>query len=175
VIVVLVPMVVVVLSGGSAQSLHVERVIVLLFSMISVVFAVAILAILVAAMVRRSADLSGIQLLASSIAIWATNAVSFSLLYWQIDRDRPEARLHHTGTKPDWLFPQEGVPNCMRPDWRPTFVDYFYLGFSTATAFSTTDAVPLTSRAMMLRMLESSISLVTLIVVKARAISILGS
>jgi hypothetical protein len=60
-------------------------------------------------------------------------------------------------------------------DWRPTFVDYLYLGFSTATAFSATDALPLTARAKLLMMLESSISLVTLVVVVSRAMNILGS
>jgi len=59
--------------------------------------------------------------------------------------------------------------------WRPVYVDYLFLGYSTATAFSTTDVMPLTSRAKLLMMLESTISLVTLVVVAARAINILGS
>jgi len=55
------------------------------------------------------------------------------------------------------------------------FVDYLFLGYSTATAFSTTDVMPLTSRAKMLMMLESTISLATIVVVAARAINILGN
>ena len=62
----------------------------------------------------------------------------------------------------------------MRQDWWPTYVDYLFLGFSTATAFSPTDALPLTPCAKLLMMLESSISLVTIIVVAARSINILG-
>jgi hypothetical protein len=54
-------------------------------------------------------------------------------------------------------------------------VEYLFLGFSTATAFSPTDALPLTSRAKMLMMLESAISLATIVVVASRAINILGS
>jgi len=61
------------------------------------------------------------------------------------------------------------------PGWRPAFIDYLFLGYSTATAFSTTDVMPLTSRAKMLMMLESTISLATIVVVAARAINILGS
>jgi hypothetical protein len=61
------------------------------------------------------------------------------------------------------------------PEWWPTFVDYLFLGYSTATAFSTTDVMPLTSRAKILMMLESAISLVTIVAVVSRAINILGS
>ena len=78
-------------------------------------------------------------------------------------------------TKPDWLFPQTGAPEDAPPDWRPTVVDYLFLGFSTATAFSPTDALPLTSRAKMLMMLESTISLATIVIVASRAINILGN
>jgi len=59
--------------------------------------------------------------------------------------------------------------------WQPAFIDYLYLGFSTATAFSTTDAMPLTPRAKLLMMIESTISLMTIVVVASRAINILGS
>jgi hypothetical protein len=67
------------------------------------------------------------------------------------------------------------VPAAVRPDWRPTFIDYLFLGFSTATAFSPTGAIPLSAGAMLLMMLESSISLLTIAVIAARAINILGS
>lgn len=172
---VLMPMVAVVVTAGNARWLRVERAITLIFFGVTVAFALTAIAKLIGLMVRRSAELGGIQLLTSSIAIWATNVVAFSLLYWQIDRGGPEARLNLRGTKPDWLFPQEMVPESIRPDRRPTYVNYLFLGFSTATAFSTTDVVPLTSRVQILMMLESSISLATLVVILARAINILGN
>jgi hypothetical protein len=59
------------------------------------------------------------------------------------------------------------------PDWRPLFLDYLFLGYNTATAFSPTDALPLTRRAKMLMMLESTISLLTLVIVAARAVNVL--
>ena len=118
---------------------------------------------------------TGIQLLASSVAAWALNVLLFSLAYWRLDRGGPEARANHANTRPDWLFPQQSVPEYVPPDWYPTFVDYLFLAFDTATAFSPTDALPLTSRAKVLMMLQSTISLVTVIAVAARAINILGS
>jgi hypothetical protein len=133
------------------------------------------LANLLNAMVRRSEEVGGLQLLASSIQLWASNVLAFSLLYWQLDRGGPGARENLEAVKPDWLFPQTGAPDDAPPGWQPTFVDYLFLGFSTATAFSATDALPLTPRAKMLMMLESAISLVTIVVVASRAINILGS
>jgi len=54
-------------------------------------------------------------------------------------------------------------------------VDYLFLSFCTATAFSPTATLPLTTRAKLLMMLESMVSLVTIVAVAARAINILGS
>ena len=59
--------------------------------------------------------------------------------------------------------------------WHPAFVDYLYLSYSTATAFSTTEVAPLTPRAKLMMMLQSMISLVTIVLVASRAINILGS
>ncbi len=60
-------------------------------------------------------------------------------------------------------------------NWRPTYPDYLFLSFCTATAFSPADVLPLTPRAKMLMMFESAVSLVTLVIVASRAIGILGS
>jgi len=169
------PMAAVGLSAEKARWLRVERTIMLLFIVAMGVGTLANLASLIRAMVRRSGEVGGLQLLASSIVVWVSNVLIFSLLYWRIDRGGPEARANNAGTRPDWLFPQAGAPEDAPPDWRPTFVDYLFLGFSTATAFSPTDALPLTSRAKMLMMLESTMSLGTIVVVAARAINILGS
>ena len=169
------PMAAVGLSAEKARWLRVERTIMLLFIVAMGVGTLANLASLIGAMVRRSGEVGGLQLFASSIVVWVSNVLIFSLLYWRIDRGGPEARANNAGTRPDWLFPQAGAPEDAPPDWRPTFVDYLFLGFSTATAFSPTDALPLTSRAKMLMMVESTISLATIVVVASRAINILGS
>lgn len=175
-IAVIAPMAIVTLAVAKMRWLRIERVITLIFFVVAGVGTITGLMYLIHAMVRRSEEISGLQLLTSSIAFWVINVLIFSLLYWQIDRGGPEARLNSASIKPDWLFPQEGAPaEDVPPDWRPVFLDYLFLGFTTATAFSPTDVLPLTSRAKMLMMLESSISLVTIVVVASRAINILGS
>jgi hypothetical protein len=113
--------------------------------------------------------------LTSSVAIWVVNVLAFSLLYWQMDRDGPGARARATRARPDWAFPQPAAPEDLPADWRPLFLDYLYLGYSTATAFSANDVLPLTRRAKMLMMLESMISLLTTVIVLSRAINSIPS
>jgi len=128
---------------------------------------------LVVTLVRRSASVNGVQLLTSGVVVWASNILLFSLAYWRVDRGGPEARLNQPDTKPDWVFPHQ--ENASLKDKNPTFVDYLFLAYWTATAFSPADALPLTSRAKLLMILESMVSLVTIIVVVARTISIISS
>lgn len=173
---VLVPTAAVGLMPGKAGWRRIERLFIVLFFVVAVVGSILNLANLITVMISRSNETSGVQLLSSSIGVWVTNVLAFSLLYWQMDRGGPEARTSGTRTVPDWLFPQDGAPpEDFPPDWRPVFMDYLFLGFNTATAFSPTDVLPLTRIAKMLMMLESSISLATIVVVASRAINILGS
>ena len=175
-VVVLLPVTAVGLSAGKTLWLRIERMITLCFFVFTVATTLTILANLIQMMIQGPAEINGLRLLTSSIAVWVTNILMFSLLYWQIDRGGPEARVNKAGVRPDWIFPPEGVPSgYVRPDWRPVFVDYLFLSYSTATAFSTTDVPPLTCRAKMWMMLESTISLVTLLIVASRAINILSS
>lgn len=172
---VLMPMVAVAVSRARVLWLRVERWVTLLFCVFLEFGTLTSLANLVSAMVRRPGDITGTQLLSSSIAVWLMNVLAFSLLYWQIDRGGPAGRADNASVWPDWSFPSLEAPEDVPPDWRPKFVDYLFLGFTTATAFSPTEALPLTSRAKMLMMLESTIALVTVVVVASRAINILGS
>jgi hypothetical protein len=174
-IAVLIPMAAVALTSGNARLRRVERATSRSFFAVALAANLGLLAYLVDVMLGRSVVVGGKQLLASSVAVWIINVLVFSLMYWELDRGGPDARANNIGTMPDWLFPQDGAPEAVPPGWQPTFVDYLFLGFSTATAFSTTDAVPLTVRSKLLMMLESTTSLVTLVVVAARAINIIGN
>jgi hypothetical protein len=171
----LVPTITVSLVSVKEQWLKIERVVTLLFCLIGGVATVANITNLITAMIHRSKEIDGLQLLTSSVIVWVSNVIVFALLYWQIDRGGPDARANNRSPKPDWLFPQEGAPTEDLPvDWRPAFVDYLFLGFCTATAFSPTDVLPLSPRAKMLMMLECTISLMTIVIVGSRAINILG-
>lgn len=171
---VLVPMIGVARTNASARWVRLERRITLLYCFLVGGSALMALGFLVRAMVRETVALSGAQLLSSGVGVWLSNLLVFTLLYWLMDRGGPEARMNDAGIRPDWQFPQTAVPREAPPDWRPSFVDYLALGFTTATAFSPADVLPLTRRAKALMMLESSISLATIVIVGARAVNILG-
>ena len=171
---ILAPIAAVGFTRGRHPLLRAERLVTLGFFAIATTGNLLNLTNVIREILHSSGAVGGIELLASSIAIWMTNVLSFSLLYWQLDRGGPEARRGDYASTPDWQFPQEAMADVMPHDWRPAFVDYLFLGFCTATAFSPTGALPLRGRAMLLMMLESSISLVTIAVVAARSINILG-
>ncbi len=65
------------------------------------------------------------------------------------------------------------TPACAGPRWAPGFVDYLYVSFTNATAFSPTDTMPLTPWAKMLLLLQALASLLTVALVAARAVNIL--
>ncbi len=108
-------------------------------------------------------------------AIWVTNVIVFALGYWELDRGGPAARARARKVYPDFLFSQMTVPELVHKNWEPGFVDYLFLSFTAATAFSPTDTLPLSRWAKMIMMAESLVSLITLALIVARAVNVLGS
>lgn len=170
---VLVPMAAVALTRGNILWLRIERAIIILLATVYVSNTIAELADMIGVITLHPSGNNAFSLLSSSVAIWIANVLAFSLLYWQIDRGGPYARAQSLTVKPDWLFPEPATPEDLPHDWRPLFLDYLYLGYNTATAFSPTDALPLTHRAKMLMMIESTISLLTMVIILSRAINII--
>jgi uncharacterized membrane protein len=113
------------------------------------------------------------RLLVAALMVLATNMVTFSLFYWQIDAGGPTGRLLRPPPYPDFLFPQHTTEGVSRPNWQPHFFDHLYVSFTNIVAFSPTDTVPLTKRAKGLMALQSIISLSVLVVVLARVINVL--
>lgn len=173
-IIIIIPMIGAMLTPGKGYWEKIERIVTMIFCIIMISGTLANLANLIRIIVLRAAEVKGTQLLASSIGVWIANVLAFSLLYWQLDRGGPGCRENNENIKPDWIFPQTDVPEQAPTDWQLSYIDYLFLAFTTATAFSPTDALPLTARAKILVMIESSISLVTIVVVASRAINILG-
>src|SRR3954469_452711 len=80
----------------------------------------------------------GGKLLVTGGAIWLTNVIVFSLWYWLFDRGGPYARSQTADPLPAFLFPQMESTHAP-PAWKPEYVDYLYLAFTNALAFSPTD------------------------------------
>lgn len=113
------------------------------------------------------------RLLVSGALVLATNAITFGVLYWQLDLDGPAGRAVDPLPYPDFQFPQTTTRGLAAPDWRPRFPDYLYVAYTNIVAFSPTDTMPLTRRAKALMALQSMISVGVLVVVLSRVINIL--
>jgi hypothetical protein len=112
-------------------------------------------------------------LLSTGGSIWLTNIIAFALWYWQFDRGGPAARAHARRREPDFCFVQMQNPELTHPDWEPEFVDYLYLSFTNATAFSPTDVLPMSRWAKLTMAAQTLVSLATVALVIARAVNIL--
>ena len=125
----------------------------------AIVLAVANLAAmsrLISLMLHSPGNIDAHRLLMSGIAIWVFNVIIFAVLFNEMSED-------------NFSFPcPKNTESC-----RIESLDYLFLSFTTATAFSPTDMSPLTTKARMAMMLEATISLATLAIVAARAVNIL--
>ena len=105
--------------------------------------------------------------------VWLGNNVAFALLYWEFDSGGPAVRADGLPRYPDLMFPQEASPELAPPGWRPEFIDYLYVGFTTANAFSPTDTLPMVHWAKIAMGSQALISFVVVGLVLARAINAL--
>jgi hypothetical protein len=112
-------------------------------------------------------------LLVAGAIVWVDNNLAFSLLYWGLDGGGAAARAHRLPQYPDLAFLQMLTPGLAPPDWRPKFVDYLYLGFTNATAFSPTDVMALAPWAKLLMAVQAMVSLAILLLIVARAVNVL--
>jgi hypothetical protein len=114
------------------------------------------------------------DLLAAGSLVWIDLVIAFGFLYWELDSGGPGRRARGAARYPDLAFPQHLNPDVAPPGWRPVFVDYLYLGYTNAIAFSPTDVMPLAHWAKLAMGIESGASLVILGLVIARAVNILA-
>jgi hypothetical protein len=149
---------------------HRRTVALALIGLISLANALLLLAV-IASLVRGD-EKSGAQLLLKALTVWGTNVITFGLWFWEVDRGGPVRRLEPDPPSPDFQFPQMENPQLAEPGWRSRLVDYLYVSFTNSIAFSPTDAMPLTRRAKMLMLIESSLSSLTVLLVAARAVNI---
>jgi hypothetical protein len=137
----------------------------------------AAVVILVAGLVSESgSNLSGSELLFTGFMIWSADVIVFGLWFWEVEAGGPAARLRaSTRTRRDFQFPQDENPQLAPQDWRPQVWDYLYVSLTNSIAFSPTDTMPLSIRAKGMMGFESAISAVTVLLIAARAVNVLGS
>lgn len=115
---------------------------------------------------------NGTALLGSAIAIFFTNVIVFALWYWEIDSPGLTNR-RWTKNDKDFQFVQQDIPHEF-PKWEPRFVDYLYISIINSLNGATPSSHPLTGFAKMLMATQAVISVLTLALVVARSVGILG-
>jgi hypothetical protein len=127
----------------------------------------------------------GKSLLLAAGQIWATNVIAYGLLFWELDRGGPVRRqVAERKDLPDadFRFPQDedhdtvtevARGSSIQGNWVPAFLDYLYMSCTNSSAFSPTDTMPLSNRAKLLMMAESTSALLISVLLIARAVSAL--
>jgi uncharacterized membrane protein len=129
--------------------------------------------VLVAGDLIQGSNIAGKQLIFAAFAIFVTNIIIFSIWYWEIDSPGLTG-VHKHDAAPKFLFPQMQLKISETKDWEPTYFDYLYLSLTNSTAFSPTDSMPLTHPTKALMGIQALIALLTVVLVTARAVNILG-
>lgn len=133
---------------------------------------VSSLALVLHSLIISHTDFSGPELLGSAIAIFMTNIIVFSQWYWEIDSPGL-SRKRWSKNDQDFQFTQQDLKSDF-PNWRAAYIDYLYLSVTNAINFASADARPLTHGAKLLMGSQALISVLTLALVVARSVSILG-
>jgi len=112
-------------------------------------------------------------LLRAAVHLWCVNVLLFALWFWRLVAGGPLNRRQKDIKGRDFFIPQQSDPALFGVEWEPTFLDYLYVSYTNASAFSPTDTLPLTRWAKMLMLVQSAISLTLGLMVVARAVNIL--
>jgi len=120
-----------------------------------------------------------LALLRSGGALWLTNVLVFALWYWRLDGGGPQEReaQHEFGSR-SFVFPQMQIEEIERKrfgadGWRPGFVDYLFVAFTTSSTFGPTDAPVLTHWAKLFTMTQILVSLTIVVLLISRAVGVL--
>jgi uncharacterized membrane protein len=169
----LVVLVVIAPARVTARSIRVRRFALFVIGFVTLTTVVSL--VLLVHFLINGGKTGGHSLILSGIALWATNVLIFAVWYWEMDRGGPMVRFEHRDAMPDLQFPQMENPKFAPEGWMPGFLDYFYTSLTNSTAFSPTDTMPLTQTAKILMGVQGVAALVTVGLVVARAVNILGS
>ena len=131
------------------------------------------LALLLSALFFGDGHVDGHDLLINGLVIYVTNIIIFALWYWEMDGGGPDKRAIDMTSRDDFIFPQMMYPHIFKDKWRPGFIDYLYLSATNVTNFAAADTLPISRRAKSLMMAQALVSVVTIVLVAARAINIL--
>lgn len=153
-------------SDATAHTLRLAMTIYLGF----LVFASILNATLLLRSMLTGTDDNGAELLFAGFGVLIINVLSFGIVYWWVDGGGPSLRAEGKVQQWDFQFPQQ----ASQMKWAPELPDYLFTAYTNIIAFSPTDTMPLSHRAKFLFTVQSSVSLVTILVTVSRAINLIN-
>lgn len=143
-----------------------------LIAIIAIINIFSLVYLVRALLLGSASGIDGHELLQNGFTIYITNIFMFALWYWEMDGGGPDRRVS-TKRERDFLFPQMIHKDIGGADWLPGFTDYLYLSTTNVTNFASADTVPVSHRAKLLMMVQALVSVITVVLVAARAIGVL--
>jgi hypothetical protein len=111
-------------------------------------------------------------LIKDTFLVMLINVLIFFLWYWMIDSPSLRQGTSRESEPWDFLFPQRAGSIPGYDSWNPRYLDYLFLAFTTSFAFGPTDTMPLSQRAKALMLLQAAISVVNIVVLAGRVLSL---
>jgi hypothetical protein len=104
------------------------------------------------------------------VLLGVANVLVFSIWFWLID---PPGIQPGERADDEWefLFPQRNSLRARDKTWVPGYIEYLYASYVVSFTFGPADVVPLSRRAKILIMIETTISLIIIAVLAANVIS----
>jgi hypothetical protein len=153
-------------TDAAARTLQVAMTVYLI---LLVCFSVLNAGLLLRSMMNGTEDDGG-ELLFAGFGVLIINVLTFGIVYWWVDGGGPQARAEGKTTVWDFQFPQQASGMT----WQPALPDYLFTAYTNIIAFSPTDTMPLSHRAKFLFTVQSTVSLVTILVTLSRAINMIN-
>ena len=113
-------------------------------------------------------------LLLSASLVYLENIAVFVAFYWRFDHQWQRRISVGEKVHPAVMFPQNAISSDSMRGWQPSFIDYLFLSFNTASTFGPTLPVPLRASMQIGMMMQVSIAMAVLIMIAARAIGLIA-
>ncbi len=111
-------------------------------------------------------------LMNDTVLVMVINILIFSFWYWMIDSPLLRQGTYRESEPWDLLFPQRAGNIPGYDNWIPGFPDYLFVAFTASFAFGPTDTMPISQRSKAFMLLQASISVITIVVLAGRALSL---
>jgi hypothetical protein len=114
------------------------------------------------------------DLLLSASLVYFESIAVFAAYYWKFDHPYQVRIAAGENIHPGIVFPHNTCAFDSLTGWQPTFMDYAFLSFNTASTFGPTLPIPLRNPIQIGMMLQVAIAMAVLIMLAARAIGLIS-